>query len=161
MFGKALIAFLVLPGIVAGVLPAVIFLSGTGRDSGHPLGYAVIALGSMPLFWCVRDFYVSGKGTLAPWCPPQNLVIVGLYRFLRNPMYASVILILVGWCLSSGSNVLVAYSISVAAMFHLRVTMHEEPWLAQEFGQNWTVYSADVSRWLPRLKPWFPEDLPS
>jgi protein-S-isoprenylcysteine O-methyltransferase Ste14 len=56
-------------------------------------------MGIFALVWCVRDFYVSGRGTLAPWDPPTRLVIIGLYRFLRNPMYVAVLTILVGWAL--------------------------------------------------------------
>ena len=158
MFARALTAFLVLPGMVGGVLPALIFVIDPWLRSGFSAGYVVIGLGFSLLLWCVRDFYVSGKGTLAPWCPPQNLVVVGLYRFLRNPMYVSVLLVLVGWCIASGSTILIIYTLSIAAMFHLRVLRHEELWLAKEFGEDWWVYSKAVGRWVPRLTPWFRHD---
>ncbi len=158
MFSHALIAFFVLPGMVGGVIPVLICSLDPWRDNGFPVGYLVVGFGGILLLWCVRDFYVSGKGTLAPWRPPQKLVIVGLYRFLRNPMYVSVILILVGWCIASGSRILIIYTGSFAIMFHLRVTRYEELWLAREFGMDWEGYSEAVGRWLPRLKPWFPND---
>lgn len=158
MLGRALIAFLLLPGVVAGLVPALIFTFDPWRVPGFLVGYPLTGTGVYLLIWCVRDFYVSGKGTLAPWSPPAKLVIVGLYRFLRNPMYLSVLLILIGWCLISGSAVLVAYSAIIATMFHLRVRRSEEPWLEQKFGADWAVYSQAVGRWLPRLKPWYPNE---
>jgi protein-S-isoprenylcysteine O-methyltransferase Ste14 len=157
MFLRALSAFLVLPGLFGGVLPALIFGFDPWRSGGHSSGYLVIGLGLFLLFWCVRDFYISGKGTLAPWNPPRKLVIVGLYRFHRNPMYIGVLLILTGWCLASGSTILIVYSASIAIMFHLRVIRNEEPWLEEEFGEDWLAYSAAVSRWMPRVTPWFPQ----
>lgn len=144
--------------MVAGAIPALIYALDPSRQYGLPAGYVVICLGFILLLWCVRDFYVSGKGTLAPWCPPQNLVVVGLYRYLRNPMYLSVLSILVGWCIVSGSLILIVYTISIAIMFHLRVLRHEEPWLAEEFGEDWQSYSEAVGRWLPRFRPWLPND---
>ncbi len=158
MFVRALIAFMVLPGMVGGVFPALIFALDPWRLTGFPAGYGLIGLGFFLLLWCVRDFYVAGKGTLAPWCPPRNLVIVGLYRFLRNPMYVSVLSILAGWCMASGSAILIVYTVLIAVMFHLRVLRHEEPWLAMQFGKDWLAYSGAVGRWLPRLKPWNPHD---
>ena len=81
MFARALIAFLALPGIVAFAIPAA-WLWCTGHTHlAHPLGLLVLVLGTLALLWCVRDFYISGKGTLAPWAPPERLVVVGLYRY--------------------------------------------------------------------------------
>ena len=99
------------------------------------------------LFWCVRDFYVAGKGTLAPWAPPKRLVTQGLYRFSRNPMYLSVLLILAGWALMFSSRTLWVYAVVIAIAFHLRVVLGEEPWLAQTHGEEWTAYRSKVSRW--------------
>ncbi|UCG73718.1 MAG: isoprenylcysteine carboxylmethyltransferase family protein [Chromatiales bacterium] len=157
MFARALLAFLVLPGMVAGVIPAVLFSFDPWRSAGFAAGYVVIAVGVMLLFWCVRDFYVIGKGTLAPWSPPKKLVVTGLYRFVRNPMYVSVITVLAGWCLLGASWVLLVYTLVVASLFHLRVTRNEELWLARKFGADWAPYSAAVNRWLPRATPWYPD----
>src|ERR1041384_4255196 len=78
---RALFAFLALPGIVAGVVPVLIAFADTKFHRGPPVGFVVFAVGLILLLWCVRDFFVSGKGTLAPWDPPKHLVVVGLYRF--------------------------------------------------------------------------------
>lgn len=147
MFLKALIAFLALPGVVAFLVPGL-WMWSTGRAPVHPTGWLVFVLGVVGLLWCVRDFYVAGSGTLAPWSPPQRLVVVGLYRFSRNPMYVSVALILLGWALAYASPGLLAYAAAVALAFHLRVVFGEEPWLARTHGQAWQDYVRRVRRWL-------------
>jgi protein-S-isoprenylcysteine O-methyltransferase Ste14 len=96
MFIRALFAFLALPGIVAGLLPALIVASDAQRSSGSGFGWVLIGMGLFLLLWCVRDFFVSGRGTLAPWDPPRHLVVVGLYRFVRNPMYIAVLTLVLG-----------------------------------------------------------------
>jgi protein-S-isoprenylcysteine O-methyltransferase Ste14 len=68
------------------------------------MGLALLAVGLVLLLWCARDFFVSGRGTLAPWDPPKRLVIVGLYRFVRNPMYIAVLILLAGWSVATGSR---------------------------------------------------------
>src|SRR4051812_29833438 len=103
MFWQALFAFIAMPGIVAFAIPAVWQWDATQLQPEHPTGLVVLAAGTVGLMWCVRDFYVRGKGTLAPWSPTQNLVVVGLYRYSRNPMYVSVLLILLGWAASFAS----------------------------------------------------------
>jgi protein-S-isoprenylcysteine O-methyltransferase Ste14 len=110
-------------------------------------GLVPVALGTFGLLWCARDFYVSGKGTLAPWAPPQDLVIVGLYRYSRNPMYVCVALILLGWAISFGSAGLLIYALAVVVAFHLRVVFGEEPWLARTHGAAWQQYTRRVRRW--------------
>lgn len=148
MFIRALIAFLLLPGIVAFVIPAA-WLGGTGHtELVQPLGLIFLGLGIFGLLWCVRDFYVSGKGTLAPWAPPKNLVIVGLYRYTRNPMYVSVDLVLLGWAAAFGSLTLLLYMLLAAVTFHIRVVRGEEPWLANTHGKAWDSYIRQVPRWL-------------
>ena len=102
------------------------------------------------LLWCVRDFYVTGKGTLAPWDPPTRLVVVGLYRFVRNPMYVGVLGVVLGWSLVAGSPLLAIYAALLAVGFHLRVVLYEEPVLQRQFGDDWTRYRAGVNRWLPK-----------
>jgi protein-S-isoprenylcysteine O-methyltransferase Ste14 len=148
MFWRALFAFVALPGMVAFVIP-IYWLRGSDHwRLEYPAALVVLALGVIGLLWCVRDFYVRGKGTLAPWSPPQNLVVVGLYRYSRNPMYVSVLLILIGWAISFGSSGLFAYAVCVAIAFHLRVVLGEEPWLAQKHGADWESYVQKVPRWL-------------
>lgn len=149
---RALAAFVALPGMVAGIIPWLIVSSDSRANSGWlGPGLALLAAGLTVLLWCVRDFYVAGKGTLAPWDPPARFVRVGLYRVVRNPMYVGVLLLVGGWALLSGSPALVVYGTVLALAFHARVTLYEEPWLARNFPEAWRPYAASVPRWLPRV----------
>ena len=148
MFLRALFAFVTMPGIVAFAIPAIWLWRRNQLSLAHPLGLVVLAVGTVGLLWCVRDFYVRGKGTLAPWAPPQELVVVGLYRYSRNPMYVCVLLTLLGWAASFASMDLFAYALLIAIAFHLRVVFGEEPWLAQRYGASWQIYKRQVPRWL-------------
>jgi protein-S-isoprenylcysteine O-methyltransferase Ste14 len=100
------------------------------------------------LLWCVREFYVAGRGTLPPWDPPQHLVTTGPYRFSRNPMYIGVITILLGRCLLWGSRTLIIYTVVFLCGFHLRVLLFEEPLAARQFGAKWQAYRSRVPRWV-------------
>lgn len=133
--------------MVAGLIPVLLMRGHVPYAAWLPFSVAVLGIGVFALLWCVRDFYVSGRGTLAPWDPPKRLVIVGLYRFVRNPMYVAVLTILLGWALLYQSWILLAYAAVVAAAFHLRVVLHEEPWLKRQFGTDWDDYAARVPRW--------------
>jgi protein-S-isoprenylcysteine O-methyltransferase Ste14 len=148
LFIRASIAFLALPVVVAGIVPLTIV---GGNFQNVRTSYAIIPLviGLILLLWCVRDFYVAGKGTLAPWDPPKHLVAVGLYRFVRNPMYLAVLTLVAGWALMFWSVWLLAYLIFLAVAFHLRVLFYEEPRLERNFGSEWKNYSGKVPRWLP------------
>ncbi|HEY5808288.1 MAG TPA: isoprenylcysteine carboxylmethyltransferase family protein [Povalibacter sp.] len=148
MFVRAVLAFLALPGVVAFAIPLLWSWRSDHLRIVHPLGLIPLVLGVVMLLWCVRDFYVAGKGTLAPWSPPQRLVVVGLYRYSRNPMYVAVTLILLGWALVFGLWGLVWYTLFVVVAFHLRVVLGEEPWLARTHGQEWSGYTGRVRRWL-------------
>lgn len=149
MFARALLAFLILPGIFAGAIPFLIIFIDPWRQEGLGGGFALLSVGLLVLSWCVRDFYVAGKGTLAPWRPPERLVVVGLYRYVRNPMYIGVLTIVAGFGFVSGSLLLGAYLLFLAVGFHLRVVLNEEPRLESQFGEEWRRYAETVPRWLP------------
>ncbi len=149
MLWRALLAFLALPGMVAILVPAWFAASSLRAGGGfHPVGLLPLAAGLLLLLWCVRDFYVAGKGTLAPWSPPKHLVTTGLYRYSRNPMYVAVSTMLLGWSLSFMSWSIAIYAACVFVAFHLRVVFGEEPWLARTHGERWDEYRARVPRWL-------------
>lgn len=154
MLLRALLAFLALPGTVAFVVPLLIAATDPARRPIFAPGAVLVLAGGVLLLWCVRDFAVAGRGTLAPWDPPRRLVAVGPFRHVRNPMYLGVLALLAGWATLFGSWRLVAYAIVVAGAFHVRVVRHEEPWLAARFGAGWERYRAHVPRWCPRLRPW-------
>ena len=149
MFLRALFAFLALPGMVAILIPLwIVWNRSPANEPAFSIGLVLLITGFALLLWCVRDFYVSGKGTLAPWAPPKNLVTVGLYRYSRNPMYIAVALMLEGWAVRFWSPTLAIYTCFVIVAFHLRVVFGEEPWLARTHGAAWDEYKAKVPRWL-------------
>lgn len=144
---RAITAFLALPGVVAFGVPIA-----AGLHSRQPLQFVrvatvLLAFGTFLLLWCVREFYVCGRGTLAPWAPPRQLVTTGPYRLSRNPMYVAVIVILLGWSTLWLSSGLLIYTAVVLLAFHLRVRYSEEPWAARRFGIQWQAYATRVPRW--------------
>ena len=128
---RAILVFLALPALVGFAIP--IWLgSSTDRAVGHLVpALALLGPGTLLLFWCVRELYVAGRGTLAPWDPPRQLVTTGPYRISRNPMYIGVVMILAG-----------------TIGFHLRVLLYEEPWAGRRFGSEWDAYRARGPRWV-------------
>jgi protein-S-isoprenylcysteine O-methyltransferase Ste14 len=148
MLARVITAFVALPGMVAFAVPISIGISA-GRPLRHiGLGLLPLGLGTLLLLWWVREFYVAGRGTLAPWAPPQRLVTSGPYRFSRNPMYIAVVAILVGWCTLWTSRTLIIYTGVVLCAVYLRVRLAEEPWAGHRFGAQWDAYRGCVPRWL-------------
>jgi protein-S-isoprenylcysteine O-methyltransferase Ste14 len=139
-----------MPGLVAYVIPILLL-----RPGGQPprfAGQIVAAAGTGILLTCVRAFHVHGRGTLAPWDPPRHLVRTGLYRYSRNPMYVGVLIVLSGWALSWPVAGLWIYAATIALLFHLRIVLGEEPWLATTYGDEWIAYKRCVPRWLGRRR---------
>lgn len=147
LFARALVAFIALPGIVAFLVPLLLWGPGTTAFSNR-WGVVPLGVGIVLLLACVREFYIAGRGTLAPWAPPTALVVTGLYKWSRNPMYVAVLLMLSGWALGFQSWPLALYAVAVLVAFHLRIVLHEERWLARTFGDAWIQYRTRVSRWL-------------
>lgn len=156
MFLRALLAFLMVPVVVTGIMPFILSLYDPYKGQGNLSGLIPLAVGLVILLWCVRDSYVSGKGTLAPWDPPKHLVTVGLYRYVRNPMYVGVLFILLGWTISTASPLIFGFTLFLFIAFYLRVKTHEEPWAEKMFGTEWEKYKNNVPRWLPQTKGYYP-----
>ncbi len=154
MFLRALASFIALPGMVAIILPPTIALIDPFKGNTWTPGIIIMAFGAFVLLWCVRDFFVSGKGTLAPWDPPKTLVVVGLYKFVRNPIYLGDLFLVLGWSIYFTSPLLLLYAIFLSLFFHGGVIYREEPWLESQFQEQWQIYKKNVRRWLPRVKPW-------
>lgn len=150
---RALVAFLALPGMVAFAVPLSLAWSQSARGGTAlwPAGGLVVFAGASLLLWCVREFYVAGRGTLAPWSPPRKLVTSGPYRFSRNPMYIGVAVVLLGWAVLFRSRTLLIYTAGFLIAVHLRVVLAEEPWARRTFGADWEEYRARVPRWLLRV----------
>lgn len=153
LFLRVVFAFLALPVIVAGVVPSASLAADRWRFEGSPLGWLLLTCGIGVTLRCVREFYVIGKGTLAPWDPPKRLVVIGLYRLTRNPMYVGVLSVVAGWALLTGSPILGIYAALLALAFHLRVVHYEEPILASSFPNEWALYRKTVNRWIPANLP--------
>lgn len=107
---------------------------------------------------CVWDFGWTGHGTPAPVAPPQQLVTVGFYRYVRNPMYLGFALGWIGlWIVFGHANpVLIASVAAVAVGVHLFVVFYEEPTLRKKLGPAYDEYCRNVRRWWPRLRGWSP-----
>lgn len=154
----SLLFLVVAPGTVTVLLPWLI----TGWDpAGRPswwaplrgLGWVLIVLAAPVLLSAFARFALNGLGTPAPVAPTRHLVVQGLYRHVRNPMYVAVITILIGECLVLTRLDLVAYTVLVSAAMIGFVRWYEEPELERTFGDEYLAYRAAVPGWLPSLRP--------
>ncbi len=109
-------------------------------------------LGASVYFRCVWDFASLGRGTPAPIDPPKVLVVRGLYRYVRNPIYLGVLFVLLGEAVFFESWSLLRYAIGVFVIFHLFVIIYEEPSLQRNFGESYERYCRSVRRWIPGKK---------
>ena len=153
LFLKNLVFTVLVPGMVGGYVPYAIGSRGApvALDPGRLLIAAPLFLiGAAIYFWCLWDFAVSGRGTPAPIDPPTHLVVRGLYRRVRNPMYVAVLTVVAGWAVYYRSAPLVEYWVALAVLFHLFVILVEEPMLRRRFGAAYEEYTRMVGRWLPR-----------
>ncbi|MGH7616757.1 MAG: methyltransferase family protein [Gemmatimonadaceae bacterium] len=148
---------ILLPGVVAGYVPWRYF--GVGAATFAPFGaaqlagLALIVTGATLLGTCVWEFAHSGRGTLSPIDPPRRLVVRGLYRYVRNPMYLAVTTILLGEATAARSRELLVYWVVFFAVVNVAILVHEEPHLRHRFGASYVEYCANVGRWIPRLRP--------
>ena len=147
------------PGFVAGVAP--FWISGWRMQASswdvpalRVAGGVLIALGSVGLLDSFLRFALQGLGTPAPVFPTRHLVVTGLYRFVRNPMYVSVGSTILGQALLFASAALLEYGAVVWLLAHLFVLLYEEPALRGSFGAEYGRFCAEVPRWIPRLTPW-------
>ncbi|HJU66534.1 MAG TPA: isoprenylcysteine carboxylmethyltransferase family protein [Gemmatimonadaceae bacterium] len=120
--------------------------SGAGRYVG-PL---LISAGTILMLWCWGAFAVRGRGTPMPIDPPRRLVIVGPYRYVRNPMYIAGITVILGLAAVFGAKPLIAYAAGYWLAAHLFVVLYEERTLSKRFGAEYAAYRAAVGRWIPR-----------
>ncbi len=110
---------------------------------------ALFLLGGIAYSWSVWSFASIGRGTPAPFDAPTHLVIRGLYHYTRNPMYGSILALLLGWMFLFPSLPLLLYSLSISGCFHLFVVLYEEPHLKKIFGDSYEEYLTQVGRWIP------------
>jgi len=149
LFLKNLLFTILVPGTVAFYVPIFLFSHAPIRLSpGLVAGVCLLVLGALIYLWCLWDFASFGRGTPAPLDPPKHLVIHGLYRYSRNPMYVGVLLVIFGWSLYFLSLPIAIYGLVVAVCFHSFVILYEEPHLRRLFGKSYEQYCSGVSRWL-------------
>lgn len=155
--------FVLAPGVVAGLVPW--WLSGWRVRHPQPSwvwlplrvdGGVLIAVGVVVLVQAFVRFVAEGVGSPAPVAPTQRLVVGGLYRYVRNPMYLAVETTIVGQALVLAQPVLLGYAVVVDAAMIGFVHGYEEPTLARQFGEQYQAYRRAVPAWWPRRRPWRP-----
>lgn len=148
---KNLIFTLVVPGTVAGYLPWLIAGDKViGSVAAVVTASALFLIGGAIYLWCLWDFASFGRGTPAPIDAPKRLVVRGLYRYTRNPMYVGALAVILGWAALFHAFSLLLYALAVGTGFHLFVILYEEPHLRKVFGSEYENYCARVNRWLPK-----------
>lgn len=158
LFGSAI--FLIIgPGFVAGLVP--FWMTGwridppfLGWELTRSFGGLLIDAGALVVLDSFYRFAVQGLGTPAPIAPPKHLVVTGLYRYVRNPMYVGVVSAIFGQALFFARLSLFAYGALVWLAMYLFVIVYEEPALQEQFGADYDAYARQVRRWIPRLTPW-------
>ena len=158
ILGSALF-FAVAPSTVAGLVPWWITRwefrpSFFDLDATRAVGIVLIVAGLPGLVDSFARFALQGLGTPAPIAPTQNLVVTGLYRYVRNPIYIAVVAVILGQAILFGDSRLMTYGGLMWLAFHAFVLTYEEPVLAQSFGAEYEDFRANVPRWIPRLSPW-------
>ncbi len=151
----AALFFLIAPTTVAGVVPYLITRWQVappffGADPVRWPGAVLIAAGLIVIVDAFVRFVREGQGTPAPVAAPRHLVVRGPYRWVRNPMYIALVVMIAGQALVFGSAALLAYGALIALIFHTFVLLYEEPTLRGRFGAEYEAYAAAVPRWIPR-----------
>jgi protein-S-isoprenylcysteine O-methyltransferase Ste14 len=156
---KTLLFMILVPGTVFLLVPYLLLAKNVPRPAGWVNWLAIVpcVVGALILLNCAWDFAVVGQGTPAPIDPPKSVVVSGFYRFVRNPMYVGVELVLWGEALLFSSTSLLLYALLFGIGFHVFVLAYEEPTLRKKFGASYQEYCQAVPRWIPRLTPWSPK----
>jgi protein-S-isoprenylcysteine O-methyltransferase Ste14 len=153
--------FLLAPGVVVGLIPWLL----TRWQAREPvpywapmrvLGAILLVTGLMALIRAFVRFVMEGLGTPAPIAAPDRLVVGGVYRYVRNPMYVAVVAAIVGQALLFGQLGLLIYAAAVWLLVAAFVHLYEEPTLTRRFGADYEAYRRAVPAWWPRLRPWVP-----
>ena len=154
LFFRNLFFTILQPGLVVGLVPYLILgyrYSQTWKNELTALQYMAVIIfiiGTAIMLYCIGMFAVKGRGTLSPADPTKKLVIAGLYKFSRNPMYVGVMLMLVAEAIFFHSIALCIYDVFVFMAFHGFILLHEEPRLKSDFGEEYQQYMTRVKRWL-------------
>ena len=123
------------------------------------VGILLIIYGGGVLLDSFARFAIQGLGTPAPVMPTKHLVVTGLYRYVRNPMYVGVFCAIVGQALLFGNFKVLVYGVCMFIVAACFVLLYEEPTLRRTFGAEYDEFCDNVPRWIPRLRPWRKEQL--
>ena len=157
---RSIIFTILVPGTVTVYIPYLIVTrwrptAFPGWDVAQVLSLMPMAVGAAILLHCIWMFAWVGRGTLVPFDAPRQLVVQGLYRYVRNPMYVGVLLILLGEAALFESRVILEYTAGWFVVVNLVVLLYEEPMLRSQFGESYKQYCRAVRRWIPG-KPYNP-----
>jgi protein-S-isoprenylcysteine O-methyltransferase Ste14 len=163
MFMRHLVAIAVLPFTVTVIIPIWIGRQNQtrfviGGSAAHValqfVGVVLLGIGLLLFVASLRHFVSQGRGTLAPWDPPQVLVVAGPYRYVRNPMISGVLFIVFGEALVLMSRPHALWALFFMCLNLVYIPILEEPMLDQRFGAAYQEYLKHVPRFLPRVRPW-------
>ena len=154
LFIRNLLFTILQPGLVAGLIP--LWITGFRINSifdevwqlHHYVGTIAFLIGFVIMLWCIISFAVKGRGTLSPVDPTKKLVITGLYKLSRNPMYVGVLMILIGEVIFFQSYQLLIYLLLIFSAFNIFILLIEEPRLRKDFGEEYNSYCQKVRRWI-------------
>jgi len=152
---RSLFFTFLLPGTVTVLIPYWIVSSRDFRLFSRwfqYLGIPLILIGAAGLLACIWQFFSEGRGTLAPVDAPRELVVRGLYKYVRNPMYVFVVTILIGEAILFTSTAIIVEAVIFIVLAYLFVLFYEEPALHRQFGESYEKYTQRVGRWIPRLR---------
>ena len=156
---RHLAAVLVLPGVVTVAMPAlIVWRTGAELSPLAVVGIPICAAGLLLMATTIRLFVSAGRGTLAPWDPTKRLVVLGPYRHVRNPMISGVLSVLLGEAMAFASLPLFLWFAAALAINAVYIPLVEERGLEARFGEDYRTYRSRVPRWLPRPRPWSPEE---
>jgi protein-S-isoprenylcysteine O-methyltransferase Ste14 len=156
MLLRHVISILALPFVVTVVIPYLLLRRTETQTSAflQAAGLLLMGVGIVLIAGTIAHFARRGRGTLAPWDPPRDLVVTGVYRHVRNPMISGVVILLAGQALCFGATQLGAWAGIVFVANSIYIPLVEEKGLARSFGYSYERYRQHVPRWVPRLSAW-------
>ncbi|HUI92759.1 MAG TPA: isoprenylcysteine carboxylmethyltransferase family protein [Chitinivibrionales bacterium] len=151
---KSFLFLIFAAGLGAGYVPFALLPKSPQIETGifAFLAFPLWIIGAVTVLWCFWEFTFKGRGTPAPVDPPKKLVVTGVYRQVRNPIYLGVLTIFIGYFFWFKSIWLLGYAAAAFVAFHLFITLYKEPKLKKKFGEAYEKYCKSVPRWIPKMR---------
>jgi protein-S-isoprenylcysteine O-methyltransferase Ste14 len=151
---KSLLFLIIVSSVAVVYVPLALLRKGPQIDNGFfaNLAFPLWLVGILMVLWSFWEFLVRGRGTPAPIDPPKELVVTGLYRYVRNPIYVGALSIFLGHFLWFGYWALLIYTVLAFIGVHSFIVLYEEPTLKRKFGAAYEEYLKRVPRWIPKFK---------